>query len=152
MRITGITSAELAANAGLTSIILAKLFNTREWGEEDFTHAEYQWLFDNDKDVDLADLYSPELSTAAMSNDVPANWPDSTITDGETTRLKTWFEYCQYFATTNGDYIVKFADGAKDTNNNITRPSASQLRIWISTAGGFLTRSEALALRAGGEW
>ncbi len=141
-----ITGSDLDSNTNLSKIILAKLFSTRDWGSDDFSHAEYEWLLANDKAIDGAELYSPVLTESQMNGSVPDNWPGSIITISETeARQKTWFEYCQYLTVSEG-YCVKYAGGAADHHKGVTRPTYSQLKVWVSTAGGFLTKAEALGL------
>ena len=143
-----LTAADLLSATGLTEKAVAKLFESIDFDDADFSHAEIQYCLTNDIEISGAHLYSPVQSQAAMETDVPAAWPNSAVLDedGEVVRQKTWFEYTQWHEVTGG-YSIKFSGSPADENKNITLPSFSQIKTWVNKVGGFLTKAEFEAIR-----
>ncbi len=139
-----ITHQLLSSNPTVQAKAVAKVFNEIEFDPEDFSHAEIQFLLDNDQPFIGARLYSPVLTMNQLtSTEVPAGWPggEKFDEDGGSLGQKNFEEYAQYFEVTGG-YCIRFASGPKDANNNIQRPSFSDVKVWENKVNGFLTKAE----------
>ena len=164
-------TAALEGNDTIQAKAIAKVFANIDWGNEDFSHGEVQWLLNNATNVEGLDLYSPVRTEAQMSGGVPANWPGNTIEplitpevpatyDPETgeeltpyeppvygpERTKTYFEYCHVTEVTGG-YVCKFQGSAADADKNIARPTWNQQKVQEAHYGGFLTQEEVDAIK-----
>ena len=113
-------------------------FNAYFW-----SHSHIQAFLDNDIVINSMDLYSPIMSDNQINTDVPLNWPGGHTVD-EDDVVVSRLTYAEYMRPTEviGGTVLQFAGGPMDANRNITLPSFAQLKLQITAAGGFLTRSE----------
>lgn len=118
--------------------------------EAEVTAAQANYLLTNGIKFDGVQAYV-EVPIATLDEDVPSNFKNSTITEGDpdnpTTRQKKWSEYTIYVSN-DTNAILKV--GYHNKNGTRTRPVTSvELQDWIDEfgIGNIMLPAEAQALR-----
>lgn len=142
------TAAQLNANPALFAVCVSKLVGQIRFNHDDLTRAQYDYALANDIKLENIRAYSPVVQESMIDSFVPESWPGGVERDeeGEIVKRLTFREYTQCFEV-GGGWVARFCAARKGDTGAIRNPNWTEFKVWVNTAGGFLTQAEFEAIR-----